>query len=58
MNDAVKQLINTLWFVVQDNNSELDYETRLIVLDTIAKHTGEDITSLYKKANARLIRLI
>jgi len=58
MNDAIKDLVNTLWFVVQDNNTELDYEARLIILSTIAKHTGEDIMVLYKKANSGLETLV
>jgi hypothetical protein len=48
-NDQVKDLVNTLWFVVQDLNSDLDYETRMLLLDKISSHTGIDTEELMRK---------
>jgi hypothetical protein len=47
-NDQVKDLVNTLWFVVQDLNSDLDYETRMLLLDKISRHSGIPTDDLVK----------
>jgi hypothetical protein len=47
-NDQVKDLVNTLWFVVQDLNSDLDYETRMLLLDKISRHSGISTDDLVK----------
>lgn len=47
-NDQIKDLVNTLWFVVQDLNSDLDYETRMLLLDKISRHSGISTDDLVK----------
>jgi len=47
-NDQVKDLVNTLWFVVQDLNSDLDYETKMLLLDKISRHSGISTDDLVK----------
>ena len=43
---AIHKLIDTLWFVVLDQNTVLDYETRCIICGTIADQTGLDYDHL------------
>lgn len=56
-NPQVKDLLNTLWFVVQDLNSDLDYETRMLLLDKISTHSGIDTEELMKKSSSDVMSL-
>ena len=56
-NPQVKDLLNTLWFVVQDLNSDLDYETRMLLLDKISTHSGIDTEELMKKSSSDVMSI-
>ena len=47
---VIDDLVSTLQFVLDDLNTELDYECRLIICGTIAKHTGQDYLAILNKA--------
>jgi len=54
MDKCTEDLINALWFVVCDLNTTLDYEARLIICGTIAKHTGIEYSELVEMAINRV----
>lgn len=56
-NPQVKDLLNTLWFVVQDLNSDLDYETRMLLLDKISTYSGIDTEELMKKSSSDVMSI-
>ena len=47
---TVLELVKTLWFVITDLNTELDYETMLIIIGTINKHIDIDYDFLLQRA--------
>jgi len=47
---TVLELVETLWHVIIDLNTELDYETMLIIVGTINKHIDIDYDFLLQRA--------
>ena len=48
--DLGMKLVQSMWFVVCDLNTKLDYEARLIICASIAEYTGIEYRELVEMA--------
>ena len=51
--DLGMKLVQSMWFVVCDLNTKLDYEARLIICASIAEYTGIEYSELVEMAMNR-----
>jgi len=52
--DLGMKLVQSMWFVVCDLNTKLDYEARLIICASIAEYTGIEYSELVEMAMNRV----